>query len=615
MKFEELQARAKKTWQEIQSPKAPLIRLGMATCGRAAGGQELVKAFQDRLSKNQLTATLSEVGCLGLCYAEPMAEIVLPGQPGILYAKLTPAKIEKIVDEYIGQGKIVKDSALAVMGPGINGTPAFTDLPMLKGQQRTALRNCGVIDPTNLDHYLAHEGYTGLRRTLSLKPEQVIEEVKVSGLRGRGGAGFPTGQKWEFCRKATGSPKYLICNADEGDPGAFMNRSVLESDPHSVIEGMAIAAYAIGADHGYIYCRAEYPLALERLRLAIEQALEHNLLGDNILGSGFSLHLKIKMGAGAFVCGEETALMASIEGRRGMPRTRPPFPANSGLFGKPTTINNVETLADLSQILAKGGAWYAGFGTEKSKGTKTFALAGKVDRTGLIEVPMGITLKQIVFDIGGGSPFGKKIKAVQTGGPSGGCIPAELFDLPVDYERLASVGSIMGSGGMVVMDENTCMVDVARYFVEFTKSESCGKCAPCRLGTRQMWEILTDICAGRGRPEDIALLEEMGQAVKKGSLCGLGQTAPNPVLTTLKHYRHEYEEHIQDKRCRAGVCKALITYSINAEACTGCRVCLTNCAQKAITGEKKKPHVIDPALCIKCGICYEMCKFDAILRQ
>jgi NADH:ubiquinone oxidoreductase subunit F (NADH-binding) len=448
-----------------------------------------------------------------------------------------------------------------------------------------------------------------------MKPEQVIEEVKTSGLRGRGGAGFPTGQKWEFCRKATGTPKYLICNADEGDPGAFMDRSVLESDPHSVLEGMALAAYAIGAEHGYIYCRAEYPLALERLDLAIRQATEHNLLGDNILGSGFNLHLKIKMGAGAFVCGEETALMASIEGRRGMPRTRPPFPANQGLFGKPTTINNVETLANLPPILAKGGAWYAGFGTEKSKGTKTFALAGKVDRTGLIEVPMGITLKEIVFDIGGGSPIGKKIKAVQTGGPSGGCIPAELFDLPVDYERLAAVGSIMGSGGMVVLDENTCMVDVARYFLEFTKNESCGKCAPCRLGTRQMHEILTDICAGRGRPGDIELLEEIGAAVRKGSLCALGGTAPNPVLTTIQHYRHEYEQHIQDQRCFAGVCKALITYSINAETCNGCRVCATNCPQHAITGEKKQPHALNVELCIKCGICYEMCKFDAVVRQ
>ncbi|OGP61271.1 MAG: NADH dehydrogenase [Deltaproteobacteria bacterium RBG_13_61_14] len=615
MRFEQLQARAKKAWQEVVSPQIPLIRMGMATCGRAAGGQELLQAFQEELAKNKIQAQFSEVGCLGLCYAEPMAEIILPGRPGVLFAKLTPAKMKKIGEDYLVHGKIVGDSALAVMGPARNGTPAFTDLPMVKGQQRTALRNCGIIDPTNLDHYLAHDGYVGLKRALSLSPDEVIAEVKTSGLRGRGGAGFPTGQKWEFCRKATGTPKYLICNADEGDPGAFMDRSVLESDPHSVLEGMALAAYAIGAEHGYIYCRAEYPLALERLDLAIRQATEHNLLGDNILGSGFNLHLKIKMGAGAFVCGEETALMASIEGRRGMPRTRPPFPANQGLFGKPTTINNVETLANLPPILAKGGAWYAGFGTEKSKGTKTFALAGKVDRTGLIEVPMGITLKEIVFDIGGGSPIGKKIKAVQTGGPSGGCIPAELFDLPVDYERLAAVGSIMGSGGMVVLDENTCMVDVARYFLEFTKNESCGKCAPCRLGTRQMHEILTDICAGRGRPGDIELLEEIGAAVRKGSLCALGGTAPNPVLTTIQHYRHEYEQHIQDQRCFAGVCKALITYSINAETCNGCRVCATNCPQQAISGEKKKPHVIDTALCIKCGICYEMCKFDAVVRQ
>jgi NADH:ubiquinone oxidoreductase subunit F (NADH-binding) len=386
----------------------------------------------------------------------------------------------------------------------------------------------------------------------------VIAEVKTSGLRGRSGGGFPTGQKWEFCRKATGSPKYLICNANEGDPGAFMNRSVLESDPHSVIEGMTIAGYAIGAEEGVIYCRAEYPLAIERLEMAIAQAREHHLIGDHVLGSDYNFHLKIKMSPGAFVCGEETALMGSIEGKRGMPRPRPPFPADSGLFGKPTNINNVETLANLSPILAKGGAWFAGFGTEKSKGTKTFALAGKVLRTGLIEVPMGITLREIVFDIGGGAPGGKKLKAVQTDGPSGGCIPAELLDLPVDYEKLAEAGAIMGSGSMVVMDEDTCMVDIARYFVEFTKSESCGKCAPCRLGTRQMHEILEDICAGRGRPGDIELLEEMAAAIKKGSLCGLGQTAPNPVLATIKHYRHEYEQHIRFKHCPAVACRTLV---------------------------------------------------------
>jgi len=481
---------------------------------------------------------------------------------------------------------------------------------------RIALRNCGHIDPKDIDQYIASGGYSGLAKALEMSPEQVIEEVKKSGLRGRGGAGFSTGRKWEFCQRSPGEEKYLICNADEGDPGAFMDRSLLEGDPHAVLEGMLIGGYAIGSTHSYIYCRAEYPLAIEKLKFALERMEEYGLIGDNILGSSFSFNIQIKEGAGAFVCGEETALMASIEGRRGMPRSRPPFPAQSGLWGKPTNINNVETWANVSAILQKGSDWYSSFGTEKSKGTKTFALAGKIVRTGLIEVPMGISLGDIIYEIGGGIVGGKRFKAVQTGGPSGGCLPASMTDLPVDYESLAQAGSIVGSGGMVVADEDTCMVDLARFFLSFTQVESCGKCVSCRIGTKQMLSILERITRGEGQPDDIELLERLAQLIKATSLCALGQTAPNPVLTTIRYFRDEFEVHINEKRCPALACTELISYFILPDKCQGCLICLRNCPVEAISGGKRMVHVIDQDKCVKCGVCRDVCpdRFAAVIK-
>ena len=559
MNLKQLREKAQEEYQKLVSGKNPVIYVGAATCGLAAGAGELLEIIPQELKRLKIKAQIVPVGCIGMCCFEPMVYIQKPGVPQICYSQVTPEKLRIILKDYLVKDKPHPELALGTFGEEkIKGIPYLFDHPMLKPQVRIVLRNCGIINPEKLEHYLAQGGFVGLEKALAMSPEEVIEEVKKSGLRGRGGAGFPTGQKWEFCRKAPGKEKYLICNADEGDPGAFMDRSVLEGDPFAVLEGMLISAYAIGATYGYIYCRAEYPLAIKRLNNAINQLYSHNLLGDNILGTNFSFHLKIKEGAGAFVCGEETALIASIEGKRGMPRQRPPFPAQKGVFGKPTNINNVETLANVPNILREGAKWFAQFGTEKSKGTKTFALTGKVKRTGLIEVPMGIKLKDIIYKIGGGILNDKKFKAAQTGGPSGGCIPAKYLDLPVDYEHLAEVGSIMGSGGMVVMDEDTCMVDLARYFLTFTQSESCGKCTPCRLGTRQMLTILEDICAGRGKPGDIELLGEIGEMVKKASLCGLGQTAPNPVLTTIRYFRDEYEEHIKEKKCRAAVCKEIV---------------------------------------------------------
>jgi NADH-quinone oxidoreductase subunit F/NADP-reducing hydrogenase subunit HndC len=480
---------------------------------------------------------------------------------------------------------------------------------------RVILRNCGVIDPRDITHYIARDGYSALGKVLStMTPEEVIDSVKASGLRGRGGAGFPTGMKWGFARSAKGDKKYLICNADEGDPGAFMDRAVLEGDPHAVLEGMIIAAYAIGTETGYIYVRAEYPIAIEHLNIAVKQAEELGLLGQNILGSGVNFEVKIKEGAGAFVCGEETALMASIEGRSGMPRPRPPFPANSGLWGKPTNINNVETFANIPPIILRGADWYAGLGTEGSKGTKLFALAGKVNNTGLIEVPMGITLREIIFDIGGGIPGKKEFKAVQIGGPSGGCVPAEYLDLPIDYDSLSKAGAIMGSGGMIAMDEDTCMVDVAGYFMRFVQSESCGKCVPCRLGTKRMLEILDRIIEGMGQESDMELLAEMAGTIKDSSLCALGQTAPNPVLTTIRFFRNEYEAHINSKYCPAHVCTSLFVYQIDAEECKGCGLCKKNCPQNAIAGERKQAHIIDQTLCVKCGLCIDVCPFNAVVK-
>ena len=556
----DLTRRCKQEWDRLHHSQKPRILVGTATCGRSAGAGEVLERFREKLAEHGLDCQIMEVGCIGLCYAEPIVCVSKPPRPTICYAEVTPEKATQIVEAYLLGDDPLPAYALGTIGDGrIDGIPPLFETPVFKPQVRRTLRNCGFIDPTQISHYIANGGYSGLVKALNMGPRQIIEEIKNSGLRGRGGAGFPTWRKWQFCRDAPGEQKYLVCNADEGDPGAFMNRSLLEGDPHAVLEGMLIAGHAIGAGEGYVYCRAEYPLALERLRVALKQAEEHGLLGDDVLGSGFSFHIKIKEGAGAFVCGEETALIASIEGRRGMPRPRPPFPAVSGLWGKPTIINNVETLASAALILQNGAEWFAQYGTEKSKGTKTFALVGKVKRTGLVEVPLGITLREMIFDIGGGTLDDKPFKAVQTGGPSGGCIPRALLDTPVDYDSLQAAGTIMGSGGMVVMDEGTCMVDFARYFLDFAQKESCGECVPCRLGTKQLLTILEDITRGKGRPEDIDLLLELSQGIKKGSLCGLGQTAPNPVLTTIRYFRDEYEAHIYRKRCPAVVCKELIS--------------------------------------------------------
>ncbi len=613
MDFLSIKERAEKNWKALENLKQHLIQIGMGTCGKAAGADAIYAVVKRVLKQLNLLGRVMQVGCIGTCYLEPMMTVRKPGGPFIYYGNLTAERAEEILLATLKEDNPKSEWAICYSGEGpVDGLPRFEDLPMIKPQVRIALRNCGLIDPENIEHYIARGGYSGLMRALQMKPEEVIEEVKTSGLRGRGGAGFPTGMKWEFARKSGGKKRYIICNADEGDPGAFMDRSLLEGDPHSVLEGMLIGAYAIGCDEGYIYIRAEYPLAIQRLAIATRQMKEAGLLGRNILGTQFCFEIHVKEGAGAFVCGEETAMMASIAGGRGMPQPRPPFPAQKGLWGKPTNINNVETFGNVSAILAKGAQWYASFGTEKSKGTKTFALAGKIQRTGLIEVPMGIRLKEIIFDIGGGVAKGKKVKAVQTGGPSGGCIPADLFDLPVDYESLTSAGSIMGSGGMVVMDEDTCMVDIPRYFLSFTAQESCGKCVPCRLGTRQMLDALNRICNGHGTVEDLDLLKDVSETVQKGSLCGLGQTAPNPVQTTLRYFRSEYEAHILRKKCEAGVCKPLFHYEIDPEICNGCGLCLKRCSVGAISGEKKKPHRIDLERCTKCGACYEGCKFEAI---
>ena len=552
-------------------------------------------------------------GCHGFCEQGPIA-VVEP--EGIFYTHVSADDVPEIVQSHLRDGQPVERLFYRdpVSGKAI---PYHRDIDFYAKQQRIVLRNCGRLNPERIKDYLAKGGYQSLRKVLlGMTPEQVIDEVKHSGLRGRGGAGFPTGVKWEFCRCATGTRKYLICNADEGDPGAFMDRSVMEGDPHAVIEGMVIAAYAIGATEGYIYIRAEYPLAVKRLRIALKQAEESGFLGEDILGSNCSFRVHVKEGAGAFVCGEETAMLASIEGRRGMPRSRPPFPAQSGLWGKPTNINNVKTLAALPAIIAQGADWYAGIGSEKSKGTVVFALTGQIANSGLIEVPMGISLEEIIYGIGGGILHGKRFKAVQTGGPSGGCLPESLLKLPVDYESLAQAGSIMGSGGMVVMDEDTCMVDVARYFLSFTQAESCGKCVPCRLGTKQMLDILEDITKGQGEMEDLDLLSNLAEKVKAGSLCALGGTAPNPVITTIRYFRDEYEAHIKEKRCPALVCTELISYYVLPDKCQGCQICLRNCPVDAISGGKRLVHIIDQDKCIRCGVCLEFCppKFGAVVK-
>ncbi|MCK4395966.1 NADH-quinone oxidoreductase subunit NuoF [candidate division WOR-3 bacterium] len=591
--------------------KITWIAISSGTCGQARGSLKIVEAFKKEVDKlgREGQVKIRVTGCHGFCEAEPNI-IIFPD--GIFYQHLKPQDAEEIVEKTVLLGKIIDKHLYKDPRTG----KAYTyqeDIPFYRKQMRLLLGDNPLIDPTDIEDYLAIGGYQSLAVALEKSPEDIIKTVKDSGLRGRGGAGFPTGFKWDFCRKAKGDVKYVICNADEGDPGAYMDRSLLEGNPHSVIEGMIIGAYAIGAKEGWVYVRNEYPLAVENLTIALEQAREHGLLGKNIRGSGFSFDINISRGAGAFVCGEETALMFSIEGKRGVPRQRPPFPVRKGLFGKPTNINNVETWANVPKIIEKGADWFSKIGTETSKGTKIFSLVGKVKNTGLVEVPMGITLREVIFDIGGGMFNGKGFKAVQTGGPSGGCIPKELLDLPVDYESLTKAGSIMGSGGMIVMDENTCMVDVAKYFLNFLQDESCGKCLSCRKGIQKMLEIVTDITEGKGKEEDLETLEELADVVKDVSLCGLGQTAPNPVLSTIRYFKDEYLAHIKDKKCSAGVCKTLIKYSIDTEKCTGCTACLKVCPQDAIEGETKKPHSIIEDKCIKCGMCFDICQYDAVI--
>ncbi len=572
---------------------------------RGTGCESSKSAEIQEVLTEELKGTDVEVkftGCHGMCQQGP---IVIIEPEDIFYAQVKLKDVPKIVETHINKGETVK--SLVYKDPTTKERiPTYHDIPFYKRQKRLVLRNCGQINPEDIEDSLAAGTYQGLEKAFTMTPPEIGTEVKESGLRGRGGGGFSTGMKWQFCQAADGDIKYVLCNADEGDPGAFMDRSVLEGDPHSVLEGMIIAGYAIGSEKGYIYCRAEYPLAIKRLQIAIDQAREHGFLGENILDSGYSLDLEIFLGAGAFVCGEETALITSIAGNRGMPRSRPPYPANSGLYGKPTLLNNVKTYANIPLIIKNGSAWFADIGTDNSKGTAVFALTGKIANSGLIEVPMGVTLREIIYEIGGGVLNGKKFKAVQTGGPSGGCLPESFLDTPVDYDSLIEAGSMMGSGGMVVLDEETCMVDVARYFLDFTEKESCGKCVPCRLGTKQLLTILEDIVEGRGNPGDIDRLEELAQGIKMGSLCGLGQTAPNPVLTTIRYFRDEYEAHINGNACPAKQCKAFITYHIE-DSCVGCGLCLRNCPVEAISGESKELHYIDQDICIKCGICYEVC--------
>ena len=596
-----------------------MYRSHVLVCGgtgcTSSGSQQIIQTLKDELKKNRLQNEVAVVktGCHGLC-AEGPVMIVYP--EAVFYSKVRPEDVEEIVSEHLLKGRIV-ERLVYHEAQAPEGIKSLNETTFYKKQHRIALRNCGVINPDSIDEYIGTGGYEALGKVLTeMTPDEVIQTILDSGLRGRGGAGFPTGLKWRFASGNRGNvQKYVCCNADEGDPGAFMDRSVLEGDPHVVLEAMAIAGYAIGADQGYIYVRAEYPIAVERLQIAINQAREYGLLGKNIFESGFDFDIELRLGAGAFVCGEETALMTSIEGNRGEPRPRPPFPAVKGLFASPTILNNVETWANIPQIIINGPKWFASMGTEKSKGTKVFALGGKINNTGLVEIPMGTTLRTVIEDIGGGIPNGKKFKAAQTGGPSGGCIPAEHFDIPIDYDNLISIGSMMGSGGLIVMDEDTCMVDIAKFFLQFTVDESCGKCTPCRVGTKRLLELLEKITDGRGTLEDIDKMEELCYYIKDNALCGLGQTAPNPVLSTLRYFRDEYIEHVVNKRCPAGVCKKLITYKIDPVKCKGCTLCARNCPVDAIEGQVKVAHSIDTSKCVKCGTCIDKCRFGAIYKE
>ena len=598
-----------------------MFRSHVLICGGTGCTSSNSLKIQEEMNKEIVAAGLENevkvvlTGCFGLCALGPIM-IVYP--EGTFYSNVKPEDAQEIVQEHLLKGRPVERLVYhEAKSEDVHHATSLSETTFYKKQKRIALRNCGVINPENIDEYIAMDGYRALGKVLTeMTPDDVIQTILDSGLRGRGGGGFPTGLKWKFASGNRGNvKKYVACNADEGDPGAFMDRSILEGDPHAVLEAMAIAGYAIGADEGYIYVRAEYPIAIHRLEIAIKQAREYGLLGTDIFGTGFNFDIQLRFGAGAFVCGEETALMTSIEGNRGEPRPRPPFPAVKGLFGKPTVLNNVETYANITQIILNGPEWFASMGTEKSKGTKVFALGGKITNTGLVEVPMGTTLREVIEEIGGGIPNGKKFKAAQTGGPSGGCIPASLIDTPIDYDNLIAIGSMMGSGGLIVMDENTCMVDLARFFLDFTVDESCGKCTPCRVGTRRLLEILDKIIAGNGELEDLDKLEELSNYIKSASLCGLGQTAPNPVLSTLRYFRDEYVAHIVDKKCPAGVCKSLLQYKIDPDKCKGCTLCARKCPVGAISGTVKNPHVIDTAKCIKCGACMDSCKFKAIYKE
>lgn len=611
----------------LEKHAEPVILVGMGTCGLANGANKVFDAIRTELEKHQVKAQVVATGCVGACAREVIVDVKLPGHPRVSYCEVKPEDVPALVERTIIAHELIPEKLLGIYPEnGQNGWGNVQDIhniPFFVKQKKVVLENCGVIDPENIDQYLARGGYSALSKVINkMTPQEVITEIIKSGLRGRGGGGFTTGKKWELANKSKGELKYLICNADEGDPGAFMDRAVLESDPHRIIEGMIIAAYAIGASIGYIYCRAEYPLAIRRLQKTIDDARAYNLLGKNILASGFNFDIKIKKGAGAFVCGEETALMNSIEGKRGMPRPRPPFPSEAGLWGKPTVINNVETLANVPSILRHGADWFAGMGTEGSKGTKIFALSGKINNTGLVEVPMGMTLREVIFDIGGGIPNGKKFKAVQIGGPSGGALPDSVLDTPIDYESLKKIGAMMGSGGLVVMDETTCMVDVAKYFMTFIQSESCGKCIPCREGTKRLLEILERLTQSYRseksaeeallRFQGMVYLDRLADVIKNTSLCGLGQSAANPVLSTLHYFRHEYESHLYDRKCPAGHCRELLTYHIDTDKCTGCTVCARKCPKNAIVGEKRKAHYIIEDKCIRCDQCRANCKFDAI---